>query len=84
MKFNRQKAVGIVKKKLLDLQKEEPISLVYITIKPLSIDPETGNIMKGKFGYGHAGFIDRALSAGVLYHLEEMTKEITKRYLQPK
>ncbi|MFQ5867893.1 MAG: hypothetical protein ACE5IT_07890 [bacterium] len=84
MKFNRGKAVAIVKKKLLDLQKEEPTFLVYIAIKPLSVDPRTGNIMKGKFDYGHAGFIDRALSAGVLYHLEEMTKQITKRYLQAK
>jgi len=35
-----------------------------------------------KADVGHAGFIDRTLSAGALYHLDELKKEITEKYLQ--
>jgi len=83
-KFNKEKAASIVKEKFLDLEKEEPIFMAFVTIKPLEVDPISGNILKGKFGYGHAGYIDRVLAAGVLYHMDELSREITKKYLQAK
>lgn len=79
MKFDRSRT--LVKRKLLDLQEQEPISLAYVVLKP-KVDPETGNISRAEFNYGFAGHMTRRLSAGVLKSIDDLKEAIIKKWLQ--
>ena len=79
MRFNKSK--NAVKIKLQKLQKQEPISLAYVVLRP-EIDSKTGKIMKARFDYGFAGHMTRALSAGFLKSMDDLKEVIIKKWLQ--